>query len=254
LIRTPVKRKSIKLPMDVKSYLKLQEMQLLTKDDDILNVSKHYDMLARKALGKSGYSSLYINKDPRKHTNWKYFEYVYELCKIKEWDVNLYLEAQFKYYKQIGKVMPYPNMICSDNAIRGYARFLMDIREKHRRDIGKAKRERGKETQTIREEVIEGVIHSVETLDTYIRANTTYTDKAEYKAMRIYQAWQELSPYYLWSIPWFHSIIGGMTGSIAEKYIAVFEVITKSPTIQSIISETVSEVERSYNIPHNLQL
>ena len=232
--------------------MKLWEVIEETKEDDIYELSRHYDMLAMETTHKAGYTSLSL-KNPTKHRNWVHFERVYEICIMKGWDPKLYIEAQFERAKT-WKTMkfPMPNTLYSENALRFFTNYLSTIKQKYEQDTRADKKERGRETKLLRTKIVEDIITSVERLALYIE-KSKHEDKAQYKAIRIFQSWAELSPYYLWSVPWFHDVLNELEGKLVEKYRAEFDMIRKSPAVQRMINETVLEVEKHYNIPENVK-
>jgi hypothetical protein len=248
--RVPIIRKAIILPQEVKAYLKLLQLQEETREDDILEIVRHYEMLARKVIGKAGYCVV-SPKEPTKSKRWIHFERVYEVCRMQHWDGKLYIESQFK---RLGGV-PMAHMMYSVAAMRYFTNYLANIKRMSEKDVGGKKKEKGRRTLSGREEVIEGVITSAEVLNTYI-SKSIMDDKAQYKAIKIYQAWRELSPYYLWSVPWFHDVVSTMTGeSNREKLVMKeFNMIHETKSLQELIRKTVTEVESHFNIPPNIAL
>lgn len=256
IVRVPVKRKAIIFPIEIKAYYKLQELNEYTRMEDICETIAHYEMLARQGLKQTGYNAVHKNKDPQTHHNWRYFEYLHELCLIKQWDSKLYLEMQFKRFTEYNSrfKIPYPNMLCSDAAIKYFVKQIGTIRQTYKQDVGGKKKERGKQTLDFRAEVHKDIEKSVKNLHWYIENNKMIDDNAQYKTVKIFQSWEEFSPYYLWSIPWFKDVINDIDGMKKSEYLEIFEQIDKSNTMQSIITEEVRVLEDKYNIPQNLQL
>jgi hypothetical protein len=255
--RRPIKvnRKPIKLPQHLKMQIKLWEVMEETREDDIYELSKHYDMLVMEVTHRAGHNSLSL-KNPTEHKNWVHFERVYEICRMKGWDPKLYIEAQFeraKTWNWSQMKYPQPNALYSEKALRFFTNYLSSIKQKYEHDTRKEEKERGRETKLLRTKIVDDIVASVETLSKYIE-RTKHEDKAQYKALRIFQSWAELSPYYLWSVPWFHEVLNELDGALVEKYRAEFDTIRKSPMIQRIIRETVPQVEQFYNVPGNIQL
>jgi len=235
--------------------MKLEELQYYTKEDDIKEMSRHFDMLVVRYTDMAGYTSLPLT-DPMRHRNWKHFERVWEICRLKDWDRKLYIEAQFERAKHWNSTMKYPQpgMMYSVEALRYFTSYLGDLVKKYKYDTNADKKKKGKETVTLRREIIEEITNSVETLSLYIN-NSNFEDKAQYKALKIYQSWQELSPYYLWSIPWFHRVLESMDGGVkVQKYKDMFSKIGKSKSMQSLIAECVLKIEDHFNTPRNIDL
>lgn len=242
--------------MEVKAYFKLQELNEYTRVEDITEIISHYEMLARQGLKQSGYCAVYKNKDPQLHPNWRYFEYLRELCLLKGWDSKKYLEVQFKRFEgyQSKFKIPYPNMLCSDNAIKYTIKELGTIKQTYKKDIGGKRKERGKQTLDLRQEIKKDIHTSIKNLHWYIESNTMIEDKAQYKTVKIFQSWEEMSPYYLWTIPWFKDVLPDLESKKKDEYIEVFQQIDKSNTMKNTIMQEVKSLESKYNIPQNLQL
>ena len=253
--RVPIKiqRTSVKLPHDIKCQLRLRELQDGRKHKEVIGMIKHYDMLARRWKNTTGYKSVDLSLgeiDP----NWQFFDFLWEICREKEWDPLLYLDVQFKHAKRLPKgIMPKPNHIYTTDKLIIMTNYLSDVRTKHEHDTNKAQKERGSKTMGIREEVIEEIISSVEQLADYI-SRTRFDNLEEYKVLRIHEFWQTFSPFYLWSIPWFHEILPDLEGKKAQEYKEDFNTISRSHSLQRLIAETVQKVEKHYNIPGNLSL
>lgn len=256
--RIPIKvtRCAIKIPQPLKLQMKLAQLEEETKDDDIVAISEHYNMLAARATNNIGYTSL-ASFDIKAHKNWKHFESVWHICRLKGWSYKLYLEAQFdrsKYWT--GKMrFPMPSMLYSMSALRYFTNHLADIRSKYKQDTGAHRKEKGSETRTVREQVMKDIMTSIEGLDRFIRHSAS-EDKPQLKAIKIFQSWWEYSPYYLWSIPWFHKALDDLPQDDKDviKCIKSFESIRGSRLVQEIIGTTVQAVEQHFGIPPNIEL
>jgi hypothetical protein len=252
--RIPIKvhRKPIILPPHIKMQVKLWEMMEITREDDIYDISRHYDSLVMKATNKAGHTSLSL-KNPTEHRNWIHFERVYEICRMKGWDANLYIEGQFERAKGWTRMkFPLPNMLYSDNALRSHINYLGDIVKKYKKDTNAEKRKRGSETKTLSTQVIRGVVRSVEMISDHLDRGKV-EDKAQYKALTIFNNWEQMSPFYLWSVGWFHDIMSDMTGKKIEECKTEFTRISGSPSLQRMIEESVRETEKQLNVPHNIK-
>lgn len=235
--------------------LKLRELQLDSREEDIFVIAKHYEMLVREVKNITGYSSLSYS-NPQGHRNWRHFEYIYEACRMKEWDAKLYIESQFDRVKGWvnGITYPLPAHMYSVNAFRHFTTYLSTIKQKYEEDTGGIDKKKGRETRTNREAIIEGILSATEILNMYM-TNSNIKDKSQYKALRIYQSWQEFSPYYLWSIPWFHAIVPTLGQSIkARECSDQFDMISNSVHTQETIKEIVPHAEKLLNIPTNIEI
>jgi hypothetical protein len=252
--RIPIKfnRTPIKLPQLVKLQMKKEQLEEETRDEDILAISEHYDMFARELKNTSGYNSL-SPKDPKGHRNWKHFSMIYEACKMKDWDAKLYIEAQFKRYEGLGR-MPYPAMLYSVNAFRFFTNYLADIKQKHRQDTDKRQKEKGKETTTLGIEIVNGISKSADIISQSMKLSKI-EDKTQGKAMKIFHSWAELSPYYLWSIPWFHDLIGELPDTKdLQRVKKSFDMISKSKLARTTIENTIQEIEKKFDLPPNMEI
>ena len=101
----------------------IKNLQAQQKDTEIEMAIKHYEMLARRVLHKTNYHIVSWS-NPKEHKNWKFFEYLVELCFLKEWSPRSYIEAQFE--RLNGKVV-YVNTLCCDKAIIYYMSKLGKI-------------------------------------------------------------------------------------------------------------------------------
>ena len=248
-----VKRTPIKLPPHIKMQLKLWEIQEITREDDIYELSQHYNMLVMEVSKKAGYNSLSL-KNYTEHKNWIHFESVYEICRMKGWDAKLYLEGQFERARGWTKMKyPLPNMLYGDKALWFHMNYISTIIQKYEQDTQGAKKEKGKETKTLRTQIVDGVISSVEYLADHLQ-KSPIEDKGQLKAITIFNHWHYLSPFYLWSIPWFHDITNDISGKNMDDCKAEFNRIRKSPSMQRTIADTVLEIEKHFNIPGNVKL
>jgi hypothetical protein len=237
--------------------LKLKEMQDITREEDILAMSKHFDMLVINHTTKSGYSSL-SETNYTKHRNWKHFERVWEVCRMKEWSTKLYLESQFdrcKYWTT-GAQYPQPSTMYSVGAMRHFVSYLGNLNLKYKKDVGGSAKKKGKETVSLRQRILDEIVSSIDILNIYISGNTKYDDKAQYKALKIYQSWEEISPFYLYTIPWFPAVLSEVSDENmnAIRCREEFARLDASNSLQSLVKKAVSETEQFFNLPPNIDL
>lgn len=252
--RVPIKvhRKPIKLPSFIIGQVKLWELMEETREDDILAIAEHFNMVMMKVSSKAGYNTLSLS-NPTQHKNFIHFERVYEICRMKGWDANLYIESQFERAKGWEKVKyPLPHMLYSTGALRFFTNHLSTIIQKYERDTRGKERQKGKETKSLRQIIVDDIVRSAKNLSESI-SSAKSNDKAQTKALKLFQSWADYSPYYLYSVPWFHDVIKEIDGALILKYREEFEKINKSPMIKGIIKETVSQVEEYYGLPENIQ-
>lgn len=252
--RVPIKipRTPIIMPDFLKGQIKLWELTEETREEDILELSKHYDMLVMEVTQKAGHNSLSV-QNYTEHKNWIHYERVYEICRMKGWDGRLYIEAQFERSKNWKRMRyPLPHTMYSTNALFFFTNHLSSIMKKYEQDTRGLEKQKGRDTKTMREIMVDDIVRSIKHVSDAIEA-TKSTDKAQFKALRIFQTWAELSPYYLYSIPWFHDVIKELDGRIIEKYRQEFDKISNSPMMKNVINDTVPLVEEHYKLPENIQ-
>lgn len=256
--REPIKvqRTAIKLSTGELAQLRLLEMQKLTREDDILEIIAHYEMLAMNILKKGGYSIVSRNH-PTKHKNWIHFEYVYEICRIKDWSPRMYIDSQFDRVSgwRAQFRIPPPNTLYSDNAIIHASNYLANIKKTYKEDVGGRKKEEGRITKSLRKQVIDDIVSSIDALSRYI-GTSKIEDKSQYKVIKIFQSWGEFSPFYLWTIPWFHKVLNELPQDNKKviEYKGEFERISHSPSLIALIRDTTRSVEDQLGIPGNIQL
>jgi len=252
-----IERKPIILPDYIKPQVKLWELTELTRDEDILAMSRYYDRLVADTLNRAGHNSLYTktSKDPREHRNWIHFARAYEICRMKGWDRKLYIKAQFERSKHWEKMKyPYPSMLYSKNAISYFIQYLGRLEQNYSEDIDKDQRKRGKESDDLEEIIIKEVYNSAETISRYLNFKEN-KDILSQKAVIILGHYAELSPFYLWSVPWFHKVMPDLKeNKMLYSCKREFNRITKSTFMKLAIDKAVEEAERRYNLPPNINL
>jgi hypothetical protein len=260
--RVPIKRVPIILPKTTTYEDKLRELGGMTYSEKaIIAIAKHYEMLASRFNHIGGYRSL-SKRDPQKHKNWPYFEKLFNLCRDKGWDANLYLEAQFerarKYWKDSRIKYPLPKMLCSDKAQTFFERYLKDRQEKYSKE-GRHVNLGAKKTESMKTLLMKEIIETAKYLKMYVREDVDLQGRQEDKAIRLYHAWESYAPAYLWTVPWFHEFIRELELSQPENekvksVIAVFDMLNRSKKLQEVVRKTVEVVEREYDLPKNIAL
>lgn len=254
--RKAVKRKAIKFPRTLLYALKLQELgAVIYSEKAIIELARHYDMLASQFNHLSGYRSL-AKKNPKDHKNWKHFEKLNRICMERGWDAKIYVEAQFdrarKYWKHSKFKFPLPSMLNSEKAVQYFERYLEDRKEKYAYDVNGKERLAARKTINMRQKLIRDVINSAELLKMYAR-------DPESKALRIFHAWEAYSPAYLWSIPWFREYLKELAvvqpdHPKLEKYLAEMAMIDRSPALQEVVKKAVKMAEEAFGLPENLAI
>lgn len=246
-----IKRTPILLPDFIKGQAKLWELMEETREEDILEIADHFNMLVMQTTLKAGYNSLSLT-NPTEHKNWIHFERVYEICRMKGWDAKLYVESQFeraKGWKQMK--YPLPQSMYSMNALFFFTNYLTDTINKYAHDTRGEEKLKGKETKTIKQDILDGILRSVEKISDTLKS-TKQTDSGQAKALTIFQTWAELSPYYLYSVPWFHDVIKELSGKLADRVTDEFTRIDSSSMMKDIIADSVKQVEKYYEVPENI--
>lgn len=265
VLEKEIKRKSVKrVPIKLTNTYedKLRQLGGFTYSEKaIVVISKHYNMLVSRFNHLTGFNSL-PKTNPQKHKNWKQFEKLFNLCREKGWDSNLYLEAQFdrarKYWKNSKIKYPLPNMLCSDKSQEFFVRFLKDREEKYAQDVTRKNIGKATKTQTVKQKAIKDIVTSIEYLSMYVREGEERA-RAEDKAVRIYHSWETYSPAYLWSVPWFREFAKEMELAQPEnvklqELLNEWAMIDRSKSLQEVILKTVKMAEKSFNIPQNIAI
>jgi transcriptional regulator of heat shock response len=143
----------------------------------------------------------------------------------------------------------------SVNAFRYFTNYLADIKQKHKKDTNKRQKEKGSETLTVHDEVVEGITKSAQLLSEALK-HTKIEDGVQSKTLKIFHSWAELSPYYLWSVPWFHEALKEFSSDAVDvqRVTKQFGMISSSKSVQRLIKETVSKVEQQLRLPDNMQI
>jgi len=258
VVRKSIKRVPIKIPFNMLMEMKLREMGGYTSAEKrVIEIAEHYDMLVSKHANRSFHRSL-PKEDKTEGKHWKSFMKLYDLCKEKGWDPKLFLEVQFTKAKRHWKKVryPFPNMLCSENAQKSFERHQLEYKEKYKNERFGA--EKAQETISLDKRIIKEIMHTASFLPMYTHGDTD-RDRQEAKAIRIFDAWEECSPFYLWSIPWFDRLLKEQAEMYPDnKKIKetqeLFAMINKSKRIQKVILAAVEVVERKYDIPKNIDI
>ncbi len=139
-------------------------------DEEIIGLSKHYNMLAREFVGRGGYYSLSI-KNPKEHKNWKFFLKLSQICEENNWNPKQYLDVQFdkakKYWSD--NHYPLPSMICSKNAVLFFEKWRKnqdDIQE----DNPKYNRNKSRKTySSAYDQLIDEVMRAAKEVDNHMK-------------------------------------------------------------------------------------
>lgn len=231
-------------------------------DMQILELVRHYDMLARKFHNSTEYFSVSI-KSPKTHDNWGRFESLYWYCCEQKIEAKTYIEAQFKLsekWTNLKVKYPLPSMLLSEKAKDGYAKYIRNKMENFTLSHEKAIVPR--QTVDIQAEVVKEIHDSIINLITYVepyrKLQTAAAEEKcrEVQTMRILNYWREYSPYYLWSVEWFHQLVDAMKSNEKnekdeQRIIDIFNKIRVHPLIQDLIQQTVNELNQKYRMPAN---
>lgn len=247
-----VKRTPIQLTATQKPQIKLWELMEITRDEDIVAISQHYDMLRIEASNQSGFTSLPLDY-PEEGKNWIHFESVYEICRIQGWEPKFYLEAVFDHYSKSDGKFKYPlvNMLYSVRALRAFVEYKGDVHAKYKKDVGGEKKKKGRKTATLQEQITNGIEKSTDKIASAFEYKKDELTK-ENKALYIFNNWYNLSPFYLYSVLWFHEVLEGLTTKQAEPYKREFKRINKSLSMRTTIDETTRQMEEAKGIPRNI--
>jgi len=103
------------------------------KEVQIYNISKIYDKMFLKFIGKSHRSLSPIPKQAKESKNWEIFKRLYEMFEQYGYPSELFIKVQFlKFNKKkavTGKTCPYPNMLYGTWAKRNFAEYVKNSME-----------------------------------------------------------------------------------------------------------------------------
>lgn len=236
-------------------YISLNE-----DDEKILDIVKHYDMLARKYNNSVEYYSL-STKNPKADENWIYFESLYYVCEENGWDAKIYLEAQFmraKKWENEKIKYPLPHMLISENTQNWYPRYIRDTKEKY--SISEKKELISMKTSDTNEEIKEDILKSIKALKESLSFSRKKLEPALDKVAYVSYNWRVMSSYYLWSVDWFHQFLHDFKESKMsfnereQKIISYFDSIQQNKNVQLYIKHCVEELNKQYDIPSDLSI
>ncbi|BAK52978.1 hypothetical protein F373_gp166 [Bacillus phage SP-10] len=232
------------------------------EEQEIIEIAKHYDMLARKVLKTSGYRSLSI-KEPQKHKNWPKFEKYRAFCIEKDFDALVFLDVQFEratnHWKGSKFKFPLPHMLCSSGAEKYFVNWVKEQEEKYGKDVRKSKKLKAKKTESLKTQVIRGIVQTCEKMSRHFENVKGKQEREETKVLKITEYWMSYSSAYLYSVPWFRDYLEELLGESNPhpRLLEVkddFSLYDKNKRIQTVISKTVDMSEKEFGIPANLDL
>ena len=231
-----------------KINLRFRELFLESKPAGINKLINHYLFLARK----KGIASEKLSKSALNPKSKIHFDRVLEICFMKGWEPKLYLESQFQRAEKSTKfdIPPVKNLY-SESAIKYFVNFLNERRKTYEKDVYTRYYLKPLETMSLTEEVINGVYTSIDNLSMYLKDDMC---TSENKALRIYHMWEQLSPYYLYTIKWFHKVLPSLDSLRARELENYFLDIDMNSRIRELAEETVADMEKEYNFPPNIKL
>lgn len=257
--RTPI----MILPESIRLQSAQQKLKLLQNvrtpyEKKVLEIASYYEFKCRQVIHSTGFKCL--GKDFRNHKNWKFLERIYNLCKDRDWDYKIYVDAQFdrvKYW-QHGQLYPYLNQFASQGAIKYYDNYIRDYKEKH--SITGDMKVKSEKVKSVNQQIIDEVIKDCEGMLEYIekakkRRNNRGLSDQQLKILYLSDHWMGLSVSYLASIPWFMTYL--------EQFPEETFLIELKQEIQSVKSnkkllqltiDIVGKVEHQMGIPETLVL
>lgn len=256
IIRKPVIRKAIKLPLNVRAYYRREQILNETMDEDVWLIVLKYEEMFRKSTASTHYLAVPRKRETYQQSkSYQKFCEVYYICRLKEWDAMFYIEVQFERCRKLeGKFKaPMINMLASDGAIKYAMKAIGSINLRYEKDMGTPARLK-KDTANVNyvERLEVEILRSVLELQKALKL-TKQGDNPQTKALELYAKWKQYSPEYLYSIPWLVEMIRDLPiDKAVEHAILTFDSLDADFYLKAHCLYACEEIENYYNIPINV--
>lgn len=106
-----------------------------------------------------------------------------------------------------------------------------------------------KPQRSIQEQAFMGIIGTIEALDDKMDSLENKEAADDIKRTILRKKWEELSPYYLWSVDWFHTYLKSQFASSSVKHMLdYFDEINRDESLQMEIRNFVSDIEKAFDL------
>lgn len=240
--------------------------------DCLYDFIPYYENLICEHCGMVEYSLLNNKRFPKRSKNWTALYKIFMLCKEKGWDYKIYLESQFKSYKnweEGSKAMvkyPAPNMLYSERAIIAYETYIYDNQTSYQNE-GYDIKAQSKDVGDFKQQVIKRVEKSIKTILKDMKSWTSKyctlfdsVDTEKYdlisvmKTKSIYDRWDDPDipcVEYLSQVPGILDLVNlkrGVSEGIDAK-ISDLESLLSNPVKMELISEITRSLENKHKMP-----
>lgn len=250
------------------------QSKVYTEDelDCLYEFVPYYENLICEHCGIIEYSLLNNKRFPKRSKNWTALYKVFTLCKEKGWDYKIYLESQFKSYKNWGAdskatvKYPAPNMLYSERAIVAYESYIYDNQTSYQNegyDIKAQSNNVGDYKQQVTKRVeksIRAVLRDMKSWTSKYCTLFNNVDTEKYdlvsvmKTKSIFDRWDDPDIpciEYLSQVPDILDLVNskrGISDGIDSKILDLESLLGNSVKME-IVSEVVKSLEKKHKMP-----
>lgn len=250
------------------------QSKVYTEDelDCLYEFVPYYENLICEHCGIIEYSLLNNKRFPKRSKNWTALYKVFTLCKEKGWDYKIYLESQFKSYKNWGAdskatvKYPAPNMLYSERAIVAYESYIYDNQTSYQNegyDIKAQSNNVGDYKQQVTKRVEKSIRAVLRDMKSWTSKYCTLFDNVDtekydlvsvMKTKSIFDRWDDPDIpciEYLSQVPDILDLVNskrGISDGIDSKILDLESLLGNSVKME-IVSEVVKSLEKKHKMP-----
>ena len=250
------------------------QSKVYTEDelDCLYEFVPYYENLICEHCGIIEYSLLNNKRFPKRSKNWTALYKVFTLCKEKGWDYKIYLESQFKSYKNWGAdskatvKYPAPNMLYSERAIVAYESYIYDNQTSYQNegyDIKAQSNNVGDYKQQVTKRIEKSIRAVLRDMKSWTSKYCTLFDNVDtekydlvsvMKTKSIFDRWDDPDIpciEYLSQVPDILDLVNskrGISNGIDSKILDLESLLGNSVKME-IVSEVVKSLEKKHKMP-----
>ena len=250
------------------------QSKVYTEDelDCLYEFVPYYENLICEHCGIIEYSLLNNKRFPKRSKNWTALYKVFTLCKEKGWDYKIYLESQFKSYKNWGAdskatvKYPAPNMLYSERAIVAYESYIYDNQTSYQNegyDIKAQSNNVGDYKQQVTKRIEKSIRAVLRDMKSWTSKYCTLFDNVDtekydlvsvMKTKSIFDRWDDPDIpciEYLSQVPDILDLVNskrGISDGIDSKILDLESLLGNSVKME-IVSEVVKSLEKKHKMP-----
>lgn len=250
------------------------QSKVYTEDelDCLYEFVPYYENLICEHCGIIEYSLLNNKRFPKRSKNWTALYKVFTLCKEKGWDYKIYLESQFKSYKNWGAdskatvKYPAPNMLYSERAVVAYESYIYDNQTSYQNegyDIKAQSNNVGDYKQQVTKRVEKSIRAVLRDMKSWTSKYCTLFDNVDtekydlvsvMKTKSIFDRWDDPDIpciEYLSQVPDILDLVNskrGISDGIDSKILDLESLLGNSVKME-IVSEVVKSLEKKHKMP-----